>query len=249
MSWRDNPWFAGTPLQDEMEYDYRVDATKADHVWGGHYVTAVDGAYFSAQLGEARKEGRIGSVAADPLLSLRTFWDLGVSDSTAIWVAQFVGREIRLLDYCEGQGQPLGYYTEWLRSRGYGNAICVLPHDGAARDSVAAIRFEDHLRQAGFIVQTMPNQGKGAAMQRIEAARRLFPCMWFDEAKCHGGLKALAGYHERIDPRRNIGLGPEHDWSTHGADAFGLMAIAYEKPRETRKPVRRTGLRQGGWMG
>jgi hypothetical protein len=32
------------------------------------------------------------------------------------------------------------------------------------------------------------------------------------------------------DENRDIGLGPEHDWSSHAADAFGLMAVAYEEP-------------------
>src|SRR4051812_44750721 len=249
VSWRDNPWFAGTPLQAEMDHDYAADPARAEHVWGGGYVTAVDGAYYAAPLAEARAGGRIGRVAADPLLAFRVFWDLGVRDSTALWVAQFAGREIRLLDYCEGQGQPLGYYADWLRARGYGNAECVLPHDGARRDNVSALRFEDHLRDAGFRVETIPNQGKGAAMQRIEAARRLFPSIWFHEEGCRDGLKALAAYHERIDAKRNVGLGPEHDWASNGADAFGLMCIAYEAPRERRKAPAGAHHGDGGWMG
>ena len=46
------------------------------------------------------------------------------------------------------------------------------------------------------------------------------------------GLDALGWYHERRDPDRNVGLGPEHDWSSHGADAFGLGCIAYEQPKD-----------------
>lgn len=248
VSWRDNPWFPDTPLQAELDYDYAVDPGKAEHVWGGGYVTAVDGAYFARQLADARKSNRVGVVAADPLLRHRAFWDLGVSDSTAIWIAQFVGREIRVLDYCEGQGQPLAYYTEWLRTNGYSNALCILPHDGAKRDGFTAMRFEDHLRDAGFDVETVQNQGKGAAMQRIAAARRLFPSIWFNEETTRGGLKALAGYHERLDAKRNIGLGPEHDWASHGADAFGLMCIAYEPPREKRRPTHIHATPEG-WMG
>lgn len=247
VSWRDNPWFDATPLKDEREFDYERDPATAEHVWGGGYVTAVDGAYFAAQLAQARTSGRIGTVAADPLLSLRAFWDLGVSDSTAIWIAQFVGREIRVLNYCEGQGQPLAYYADWLRSNGYGEALCVLPHDGAKRDGFTAKRFEDHLRDAGFRVETVQNQGKGAAMQRVEAARRLFPSIWFNEETCRHGLKTLAAYHERVDEKRNIGLGPEHDWASHGADAFGLMAVAYEAPQEARRATRREPTRS--WMG
>jgi len=60
--------------------------------------------------------------------------------------------------------------------------------------------------------------------------------MWFDGDACRDGLKTLAGYHERRDPHRNVGLGPEHDWASHGADAFGLMCIAYEQPSSKRAP-------------
>jgi phage terminase large subunit len=42
-----------------------------------------------------------------------------------------------------------------------------------------------------------------------------------------------------IDEERNVGLGPEHDWSSHGADAFGLMCVAYEPPSEMKIPARR----------
>jgi hypothetical protein len=43
------------------------------------------------------------------------------------------------------------------------------------------------------------------------------------------GRDALGYYHEKKDEARDVGLGPEHDWSSHAADAFGLMAIAYEE--------------------
>src|SRR5690606_11011010 len=130
VSWRDNPWFAASPMQAEMEFDYQSDPARAEHVWGGGYVTSVEGSYYAAQLMRARNDGRIGVVVEDPVLSKRAYWDFGVADSMAIWVVQFVGAEVRVLDYCEGQGQPLGYYTDWLRRRGHENALCFLPHDG-----------------------------------------------------------------------------------------------------------------------
>lgn len=80
-------------------------------------------------------------------------------------------------------------------------------------------------------VTTVPNQGKGAALKRVEAGRRLFPAFWFNEATCSPGLDAL-GWYEKYDEARNIGLGPEHDWSSHAADAFGLISVAYEEPRK-----------------
>jgi phage terminase large subunit len=67
-------------------------------------------------------------------------------------------------------------------------------------------------------------------MMRIEAARRVFPRRWFNERTTEAGRDALGYYHERQDEKRSIGLGPEHDWSSHAADAFGYMAIAYEEP-------------------
>ena len=39
--------------------------------------------------------------------------------------------------------------------------------------------------------------------------------------------------------KRSIGLGPEHDWSSHAADAFGYMAIAYEEPPANSRRIRR----------
>lgn len=67
---------------------------------------------------------------------------------------------------------------------------------------------------------------------RIEAARRLFPAIWFNATTTEAGRDALGAYHERRDDKRNIGLGPEHDWASHDADAFGLMCVAYERPWE-----------------
>jgi len=78
-------------------------------------------------------------------------------------------------------------------------------------------------------------------MKRIEEARRLFPSMWINESACKGGLEALGWYHEKKDEVRNIGLGPEHDWASHGADAFGLMCVAYDPPS---KPFEYTADKQ-----
>jgi len=110
--------------------------------------------------------------------------------------------------------------------------LCILPHDGAQRDAVSAVRYEDHVRSAGFETQIVANQGRGAAMLRIEALRRLFGSLLFHEETTRDGLKALGAYHEKRDPNRNVGLGPEHDWSSHAADALGLLAVAYEEPRK-----------------
>ncbi len=106
----------------------------------------------------------------------------------------------------------------------------MLPHDGVAANVITGKRYEDHVREAGFQVEVIKNQGAGAAKMRIEAVRRIMPKCWFNETTTEPGRDFLGYYHERKDEARDVGLGPEHDWSSHGSDSFGLMAISYEEP-------------------
>jgi phage terminase large subunit len=125
----------------------------------------------------------------------------------------------------------LAFHANWLRARGYANAILYLPHDGINANNVTGKRHDEHLRDAGFTVEPpVKNQGRGAAMVRIEALRRLGPRIWWNEVTTEPGRDAIGFYHERKDDARNVGLGPKHDWSSHAADALGLMAICYEEP-------------------
>ncbi len=225
------------------------------HIWEGAYLTAVQGAYYQKEMLAAEQEGRIGRVARDPLMQIRAFGDIGgtgaKADATAIWIAQFVGRKIRVLDYYEAQGQPLSEHIGWLRQNGYEKALMVLPHDGATRDRVHNVSFESALKQAGFQTKFIPNQGAGAVKIRIETVRRVLPSVWFNEKTTVAGRKALNWCHEKWDEKRNIGLGAEHDWSSHGADAFGLMCISYKPPKEIQKRPAysgRTEYESTSWM-
>lgn len=234
LNWRDNPWFPSTLDKTRCD-DMEKRPDQYDHVWEGDFVTVVEGAYYAKSLSQSKIKGRIGDVSPDPLMTVRAFWDIGgtgaKADACAIWIAQFVGTNIRVLDYYEAVGQPLATHVQWLRDNGWGKAYCFLPHDGATNDKVYDVSYESALRAAQFEVRVVPNQGKGAAKMRIEAARRLFPSIWFNAKTTEPGLDALGWYHEKkSDDERNVGLGPEHDWSSHGADAFGLMCVAYEMP-------------------
>jgi phage terminase large subunit len=236
-NWRDNPFFPEV-LEAERQRDLELYPERYQHTWEGQYAGAFEGAYFARGLSDARTQGRIGRVGADPLIPLRAFFDLGgagaKADAMAIWIVQFIGREIRVLDYIEGVGQALAYYVTEMRKRGYENAVCVLPHDGVETSAISGKKYSAHWEDAGFEVELIPNQGPGAAGLRIEAVRRILPRCWFNEATTEAGRDALGYYHERKDETRNIGLGPEHNWSSHAADAFGLMAIAYEEPAAKR---------------
>jgi phage terminase large subunit len=239
-NWSDNPWFPGVLEQERLDC-LKNTPDQYDHIWEGGYATVLAGAYYAQSLAQAKLEKRVGRVAFDPLIRVRIFCDLGgtgaKADAFAMWPAQFIGREIRVRDYYEAVGQPLSAHLAWLHAHGYTPAradIC-LPHDGATNDSVYDVSFESAFRQAGYDVTVIPNQGKGAAKMRVESGRRLFPSIWFDEETTEAGRAALGWYHEKIDAQRNVGLGPEHDWSSNGADAFGLMCVAYEKPAARRR--------------
>lgn len=255
INWRDNPWFPITLQRTRLE-DLQKRPDQYDHIWEGGFVSVVEGAYYSQGLAVAKTDGRISHVAFDPLMRVRVYCDLGGTgaraDAFTMWPSQFIGREIRVRDYYEAQGQQLGTHVQWLQSKGYGpdKADIYLPHDGATNDRVYDVSFESAFREAGYDVTVIPNQGKGAARMRIEAARRIFPSIWFDERTTEGGREALGWYHEKkSEDHREIGLGPEHDWSSHGADAFGLMAVAYEQPSVTRKVEERHYHGAGAWMG
>ncbi|MFA5952307.1 MAG: phage terminase large subunit [Hyphomicrobium sp.] len=256
LNWRDNPWFPAILNKTRLE-DGAKRPEQYDHVWEGDFVTVVEGAYYAAGLKLAREEGRIGPVSFDPLLRVRVYCDLGgtgaKADAFTMWPSQFVGTQIRTRDYYEAVGQPLATHIQYLHSKGYRpeRADIYLPHDGATNDRVYDVSFESAFRDAGYEVVVIPNQGKGAARMRIEAGRRVFPSVWFDETTTEAGRDALGWYHEkRSEDDREVGLGPDHDWSSHGADGFGLMAVAYEDPSRVAKVVAYQPPmgRPGGWL-
>jgi phage terminase large subunit len=235
MNWRDNPWFPDI-LERQRLKDKEERPDSYDHIWEGDFIRQMEGAYFATHLTRAREDGRIGFVAEDPNLIVRLFADIGgtgaKADNFVFWAHQCVGSEIRWVNHYEQQGQPVATHLNWMRSQGYTPDRCKiwLPHDGATHDRVIDVSYEKAFQDAGYEVVVVANQGKGAAMARVEEGRKLFPRMRFDEAKCRAGLTALGWYHEKKDEKRDLGLGPEHDWASHSADAFGLGCIAYEEP-------------------
>jgi len=220
MNWRDNAKFPAK-LERDRKRDLKERPDQYDHVWEGDYVTAISGAYFASDITKAKGEKRIGKVAEDPLMTHRLFFDIGgtgaKADAVSIWDTQFIGKEIRNLKYYEAVGQPLATHINWMRENELtpDKAQIWLPHDGSTNDKVYDVSYESALKQAGYAVTVVPNQGKGAAKSRIESVRRTFPNAWFnkaegsaDNADCTAGLAALGWYHEKYDEQRETGLGP-----------------------------------------
>lgn len=241
LNWRDNPRFPAK-LERDRQRDLEERPEQYDHIWEGGFVTALEGAYYAKHLLKAKEDGRIGFFPADPLMTIRLMCDIGgtgaKADAFAIWAMQFIGREIRVVNYYEAVGQPIDAHIAWCRAQGYepSRAQFWLPHDGDTQDKVYDVSYKSALVKAGYSVTVVPNQGRGAAMARVDRTRVLFPQIRFNEMTTEAGRAALGWYHEKRDEERGIGLGPEHDWSSHGADAFGLGCVVWKEPQEM-KPI------------
>jgi phage terminase large subunit len=193
-NWSDNPYFPDV-LEQERQDCLRLNADQYDHIWEGGYATVLQGAYFAKAIHELRANNQVCRVGIDPLMTIQLFFDIGgtgaKSDACVIWVAQFIGREIRVLDYYESVGQPLASHVAWLRAKGYTprRSLVSLPHDGGSHDKVFDVSFESALNSAGYNVEVIPNQGKGAARARIDSVRRILPSCWFNAETTSPGAR------------------------------------------------------------
>lgn len=213
------------------------------------FEAAVEGAYYARLLTEAETgtPRRIGNVPADTGLEVHAAFDLGIGDSTAIWLAQFVGREVRLIDYIENNGVALDWYARELRNRPHTYAPLILPHDAVARELGTGKSRQEMLESLGFRTRIAP---KLSVEDGIEAVRRLLPRTWIDEDRCAEGLRAIRDYREKRDEKRRVNLGPLHDWTSHAADALRYLAVSYEEPRVKREERRRpVAAGANAWMG
>lgn len=235
-NWRDNSWIT-KELLDERSDTKRINPEGYENIWEGGYKIIHKGAYYTNLLAQAKRDGRITGVPRDTLHQVKIFCDIGgtgkKSDAFAMVCAQFIDNWINHIDYYEARGQDSEAHFNWLRKQGYKDALIYLPHDGDTNDRVIDVSYKSAFESAGWMVEVIPNQGPGAAKNRIERVRQLGPKMKFDEHRCEPLLERLAWYHEKLDENKRFGLGPDHDWSSHGADAEGLLAICWEPPETT----------------
>ena len=183
----------------------------------------VEGAYYGSLLHEADNENRVTKVPKDGLAKIVCSWDLGVSDSTCIWVAQIVGKEIQLVDCTENHGVGLDYYVSWLRDNGYDKGQQILPHDVRVREMTTGRSRLEVLMEAGLDVTVAPSL---SIADGIQAVRRMLPRCWFDMEHTKNGLGALRNYRREFNEKQNVFYDkPVHDWSSHFADSFRYLAI------------------------
>lgn len=195
--------------------------------WECSFDASVRGAVYAKEIASARADGRVRNVPYDPMLPVHTAWDLGVGDSTAIWFAQQIGSELRIIDFYEASGEGLHHYANVLTKRGYNYGRHLAPPDIEVRELGSGKSRKEVGASLGIKYEVVPQM---RLEDGINAARMLFPRCYFDEIKCQPGLEALQNYrwdfNQRLDEFKSS---PVHDWASHASDAFRYLAIGIKQ--------------------
>lgn len=182
------------------------------------------GAYYIRQIAEAEATGRVTSVPYDQHIPVDTFWDLGIGDTTAIWFAQQVGKEVHIVDYFEESGLSIPEIIRRLQQKNYVYGRTVLPHDAKAREmgtgkSRAEIIQSLRMPKVEILPRLLVDDGIGAV-------RAAFNSFWFDKMKCRKGLESLRSYQRKWDEKTQVfSEAPLHNFASHPADALRYLAI------------------------
>jgi hypothetical protein len=203
-----------TMTEDQYEAEYECS-----------FQAAVIGAYYGREMQAAENDKRISRVPWEPSLPVHTGWDLGIGDSTAIWFAQVVGRELHVIDYLENSGVGLDWYARELDRKPYKYGEHILPHDAEVKELGSGKSRVETLASLGIHrVRVMPARRKEDS---INGVRLFIPRCWFDADKCERGINALRNYRKEWDDKRKVFHDrPLHDWASHGSDAFAELAAA-----------------------
>lgn len=212
-----------TPEQYEQEFECSFSA-------------ALVGAYYGREIADAERQGRIGDVPLDPALPVHTAWDLGIGDSTAIWFFQIAPDGVRVIDYYENSGQGLSHYCAELATRGYRYGVDWVPHDAKARELGTGRTRIETLVALKRVPRLVPDH---RLQDGINATRVSFPRLWIDAEKCKYGIEALRQYRAEYDEAKKVYRDqPRHDWTSHAADAFRYLCMAWREmtPAKDNRP-------------
>ena len=190
----------------------------------------------------------------DPTKPMSVYFDLGWSDTTAVWFAQHIAGEVRLIDFHQDAQRPFADYLKLLQAKVYVYETMWLPHDAQAKSLGTGRSIEEIARAAGWRVRIVP---KLSVADGINATRTVFPTMWFDQTRCADGIQALRHYRYDVDENGQFSKNPLHDHTSNGADTLRYVAVAMRGARQARyqmpdRPPPRmpvAGARTGlGWM-
>lgn len=231
--------FTAAQLESERrEYIAEYGEDDGDSLFRQEYLVSYDaaivGAYYAKQIEAAEASARVCDLLVDQSMPVHAAWDLGISDSTAIWCFQVMGGEMRVVDYYEANGQPLEHYADWLDERGYSGDDWV-PQDAKVRELGTGKTRVETLKALGRRPRVVPAH---TLMDGINAARLTLDVAYFDRTRTAYGLEVLRNYRREWDEDNKVFKDrPKHDWASHGADAFRYLAVAWREvaPRAATK--------------
>lgn len=187
---------------------------------------ALQGAYYSKELTLLDKEERRTKVPYNPNYKVHTAWDLGLDDAMAIWFFQLIHDVPKIIDYKEWTNTSLKDVITEIKTYPFVYGTHLGPHDITQRELSTKESRYSYAKRMGVRFYPVPKLG---VADGIEAARRVLAMCYFDEDKCAYGLDCLTNYTKKWDDQRKIYLNkPDHNWASHGADAFRYLAVGLE---------------------
>ncbi len=193
------------------------------------FEAAILGAFYGRELREAQDQGRMTHVPVDEHLPVHTAWDLGYKDDTACWFYQVVGGEIHVVDFFSISGASIADLAGIIRDRGYRYGKHWLPHDAKAKTLASGGKSIIEQLAEFLGVSKLAIVPDLSVQDGIQAVRHMLPRVWFDK-RCEDGIEALRQYQREYDEdKKAFRQTPRHDWTSHPADAFRMLAIAWRQ--------------------
>lgn len=187
---------------------------------------AIIGAYWGKELADAQEAGRMTAIEPAPG-PVHTVWDLGIGDSTAIWWWQAHGNEIRVLDFYESHGMGLEHYAAVVASKPWPKGADWVPHDAKVRELGTGRTRIETMTKLGLKPRLVPAH---KLEDGINAARQTIPRMWFNTPETRDGVEGLKQYRADYDEKARVFTNkPKHDWTSHRADAFRYLCMAWRE--------------------
>ena len=192
--------------------------------------SSVLGAFYALEMMDVRKERRVQPIAPDYDRPVHRAWDIGVRHDTAIWWFQMVGGQIFILDVYGASNVGVEHYRDMIAERrkqhGWIDGTDYVPHDAKVFEWGGGRTRVESMQEFGL----NPNVVRGATKaDGIEAARRTLPLCVFHPRTEEVGLAALELYHRKWDAElKAFSKDEEHDWTSHYADAFRYLSLAWQ---------------------
>jgi hypothetical protein len=209
------------------------------------FEASILGSFYGTELREAEEQGRITNVDIDPNVPVHTAWDLGYRDDTSVWWYQVIRGEIHVVDFYSVSGANIQELAQVITDRGYRYGKHYLPHDAKAKTLASGGKsiIEQLAQHLGLgTLSIVPDL---SVQDGIQAVRQMLPRVWFDN-KCYEGVEALKQYQREYDEdKKAFRQTPRHDWTSHPADAFRMMAISWKNEPVIKAPDREKPLMVG----